>query len=60
MNNNDSKANEKVSEVKEAADHADVQQIEKNLQHDKQEGKPESLSKSETTPFIDEQSRTDK
>lgn len=48
------------SEVKQALDNADAQQIEKNLQHDKQKEVPESLSGIEETPFIDNKDRTDK
>lgn len=56
MNN----ANNETSEVKQAIDNADAQQIEENLQHDKQKQVPESLSKTEETPFIDDKDRTDK
>lgn len=62
------------SEVKRAAEQANVQELEKNLQNrseshhdDKSTNKdtgridePAELSDSQKTPFIDEQSRTDK
>lgn len=52
-----------TSEVKKAAEQADVQEIEKNLQqskNDKLADKPETLTDSQKTPFIDEKDRTDK
>lgn len=52
--NNDS------SDIKKAAEQADSQEIEKNLETDKSVNEPESLAEDEETPFIDEELRTDK
>ncbi|WP_350559464.1 hypothetical protein [Psychrobacter sp. CAL346-MNA-CIBAN-0220] len=49
-----------TSDVKEAADHADVTQIKKNLEDQKQTDAPESLTEEQKAPFIDEEVRTDK
>ncbi len=48
------------SEVKQAAEHANVEQIEKNLHDTQPADKPAKLTDDEATPFIDEDSRTDK
>ena len=55
-----SNANNDTSDIKQAAEHADGQQIEKNLQDRKEVDVPEVLTKEEETPFIDETLRTDK
>ena len=55
-----SNTNNDTSGIKQAAEHADGQQIEKNLQDRKQVDVPEALTKEEETPFIDETLRTDK
>lgn len=56
MNNT---GNEKT-ELQDAVDNADVQKIDENLHHDKQDQTPESLSDKEDTPFINDKQRTDK
>ena len=55
-----STTNNDTSDIKKAADNADVQQIEQNLQDNKQADAPESLTDAQKTPFIDEDVRTDK
>ena len=55
-----SNTNNDTSDIKQAAEHADGQQIEKNLQDRKEVDVPEALTKEEETPFIDETLRTDK
>lgn len=55
-----SNSNNDVSDVKQAADQANAQQIEKNLAENKQVDTPEELSEEEKTPFIDQEVRTDK
>ena len=55
-----SDTNSDTSDIKDAADNTDVQQIEKNLQHNKKTDEPEALTKAQKTPFIDEDTRTDK
>ncbi len=55
-----SNTNNDTSDIKQAAEHADRQQIEKNLQDRKEVDVPEVLTKEEETPFIDETLRTDK
>ncbi|MBO1529808.1 hypothetical protein J3492_01080 [Psychrobacter sp. F1192] len=64
-NNNDNNNDKDVSDIKKAAEHADSEQIEKNLNNnmvteDKQVKTPEALSEDEKTPFIDDDLRTDK
>ena len=65
-NKNDNNSNDKnVSDIKKAAEHADSEQIEKNLNDNmvtehKQVKTPEALSEDEKTPFIDDDLRTDK
>lgn len=64
-NNNDNNNDKDVSDIKKAAEHADSEQIEKNLNdnmvtEDKQVKTPEALSEDEKTPFIDDDLRTDK
>ena len=55
-----SAADNHTSDIKQAADHADTEQIEKNLT-DKQDPKaPESLTEEQKTPFINDDIRTDK
>ncbi len=48
------------SEVRKAAQQADVDQIEKNLDDKNDTGTPENLNDQEKTPFIDDSLRTDK
>lgn len=55
-----SKNTSDTSEVKQAAEHANVEQIEKNLDNRKPIEKPAVLTDDETTPFIDEENRTDR
>lgn len=55
-----SNTNKDTSDIKQAAEHADGQKIEKNLKDDKKIDAPEELSEEEATPFIDESIRTDK
>lgn len=56
MNN----TNNDSSDVKKAAEQADSQQIDKNLQETKEVDVPEELSEEEQTPFIEDDLRTDK
>lgn len=49
-----------TSDVKQAAEHVDVQQIEKNLEDKQQAHTPEELTEEQTTSFIEEELRTDK
>ena len=55
-----SQVNSDTSDIKKAAEQADSQKIEQNLQNDKPVEVPESLTEEETTPFIDDELRTDK
>ena len=55
-----SNASDNKSDVQQAANTANADKIEKNLQQDNDSKKPEDLAENEKTPFIDEQSRTDK
>lgn len=49
-----------TSDIKQAAENADVEQIENNLKENKQVNMPKELTKEQATPFIDEEVRTDK
>lgn len=60
MSDINSKTDDVTSDIKKAAEKADAQQIEKNLQDDKSVDVPESLTEDQKTPYIDEQARTDK
>ena len=55
-----SQVNSDTSDIKKAAEQADSQQIEQNLQNGKPVDVPVSLTEEETTPFIDDELRTDK
>ncbi|MFT5096536.1 hypothetical protein HQR03_09055 [Psychrobacter okhotskensis] len=55
-----SNTNNDTSDIKKAAEQADNQQIEKNLNDGKNVDTPEKLSEEEQTSFIDEELRTDK
>lgn len=55
-----SNPNDNKSDLQQAVDKADAEQIDKNLQQDKSANTPDNLSENEKTSFIDEQSRTDK
>lgn len=55
-----SNTNNDTSDIKKAAEQADNQQIQKNLNEDKNVDTPENLSEEEQTSFIDEELRTDK
>lgn len=55
-----SSTNNDTSDIKKAAEQADSQQIEKNLQENKPVDVPEKLSEEEQTSFIDDDLRTDK
>ena len=55
-----SNTNNDTSDIKKAAEQADSQQIEKNLQENKAVDAPEELSEEEQTSFIDDDLRTDK
>ncbi len=48
------------SDIKKAAEQANGQEIEKNLEDKKTADAPESLNPEERTPFIDDELRTDK
>lgn len=55
-----SNASDNKSDVQQAANTANADKIEKNLQQDNDSKKPKDLAENEKTPFIDEQTRTDK
>ena len=55
-----SNINKNTSDIQKAAEQADSQQIEQNLQNGKPVDVPASLTEEETTPFIDDELRTDK
>lgn len=55
-----SNTNNDTSDIKKAAEQADSQQIEKNLQENKPVDAPEKLSEEEQTFFINDELRTDK
>ena len=55
-----SNTNDDISDIKKAAEQVDNQQIEKNLNEDKNVDTPEKLSEEEQTSFIDDELRTDK
>lgn len=55
-----SNTNNDTSDIKKAAEQADSQQIEKNLQENKSVDAPEELSEEEQTSFINDELRTDK
>ena len=49
-----------TSDIKQAVDQINVDKIAENLQSKTGSGEPESLTVEQTTPFIDENTRTDK
>ena len=53
-----SNASDNKSDVQQAANTANADKIEKNLQQDNDSKKPEDLAENEKTPFIDEQTRS--
>lgn len=56
-------SNEKQSDLQQAAQQADAEQIQENLSQDnsaESANKPKQLSEDEKTPFMDDESRTDK
>jgi len=55
-----STTNNDNSDVKQAAEQVNGQEVEKNLEENKKVDSPESLSEEEQTPFIDDDLRTDK
>ncbi|WP_352287188.1 hypothetical protein [Psychrobacter sp. GW64-MNA-CIBAN-0177] len=55
-----STTNNDTSDIKKAAEQANGQEIEKNLEDNKKVDAPKSLSEEEQTSFIDEELRTDK
>lgn len=55
-----SNTNNDTSDVKKAAEHADAQAVNKNLDDSRQTGVPENLDQEEQAPFIDDELRTDK
>ena len=55
-----SSTNDDISDVKKAAEKANSQHIQQNLNEDKEPTSPETLTESEQTHFIDEDVRTDK
>lgn len=55
-----SNTNHDTSDVKKAAEQADSQEIEKNLDENKKVDAPEDVSEKEQTSFIDDDLRTDK
>ena len=52
--------NENKSELQQAAENVDANQIKENLEQNKSSDAPEPLSEDEKTPFMDDKSRTDK
>ena len=48
------------SDITEAIEKVDAEQVDKNLHQNKDPDQPENLTVAEKTPFIDEQQRTDK
>lgn len=58
INNNSSDNNS--SDIKKAAEQADSQQIERNLENGKPVDAPELLTEEEQTSFINDDLRTDK
>ena len=60
MNNIDQQREEPQSEVTEALQNVDANQIQSNLKNPNQTDKPESLTAEQATPFIDDDVRTDK
>lgn len=55
-----STTNDDNSDIKQAAEQVNGQEVEKNLAENKKAYAPESLSEEEQTPFIDDDLRTDK
>ena len=55
-----STTNNDNSDIKQAAEQVNAQEVEKNLAENKKVDDPESLSEEEQTPFIDDELRTDK
>ena len=55
-----SMTNDDVSDIKQAAEQVDVQEMEQNLKDKKQVDSPEPLTEQQKTSFIDEDVRTDK
>ena len=55
-----SAADNHTSDIKKAADHVDTEQIENNLTNKQDPKTPESLTKEQKTPFINDDIRTDK
>ena len=55
-----SNTNKNISDIQKAAEQVNSEQIEKNLENGKPVDVPESLTEEETTPFIDDELRTDK
>lgn len=51
---------EPKSAVTAAVEKSDAEQIDSNLNQPRQSDKPQKLTAEESTPFIDETSRTDK
>ena len=58
--NSDTSDIQRTSYIQKAAEQADSQQIEQNLQNGKPVDVPASLTEEEETPFIDDELRTDK
>lgn len=53
-------SNENKSDLQQAAEQVDANQVKENLAQDNSSGKPKKLSEDEKTPFMDDESRTDK
>ncbi len=53
-------SNENKSDLQKAAEQVDANQVKENLAQDKPSDTPEKLSEDEKTPFMDNESRTDK
>ena len=55
-----STTNNDNSDIKQAAEQVNGQEVENNLAENKKTNAPESLNEEEQTPFIDDDLRTDK
>ena len=55
-----STANNDTSEIKQAAENANPKEVQDSLNDDTKVGEPENLTEEESTPFIEDEARTDK
>ncbi len=54
-----SNSNDSRSDLKQAVDNVDIDDLKSNLQQNDAKESPKSLSDNEQTPFIEDESRTD-